>query len=105
MSLNVFADLELPKPDEHFLKASLLLAIAEIMRKSGLTQTEIAQRTGLKQPEVSRIMSERRNGFSTDRLARIAFSLGYVPIIELKPMNNAPRSKAKSARRTHRKAA
>jgi predicted XRE-type DNA-binding protein len=59
MSLNVFADLDLPKPDEHFLKASLLLAIADIMRKSGLTQTEIAQRTGLKQPEVSRIMSER----------------------------------------------
>ena len=103
MSLNVFADLELPKPDEHFLKASLLLAIADIMRKLGLTQTEIAQRTRLKQPEVSRIMAERWNGFSTDRLARIAFRLGYVPIIELKPMSN--RAKAKTVRKAHRRAA
>lgn len=103
MSLNVFADLELPKPDEHFLKASLLLAIADIMRKSGLTQTEIAQRTGLKQPEVSRIMSERWSGFSTDRLARIVFSLGYIPTIELKPMNT--RAKAKMVRKAHRTAA
>ena len=43
MSLSVFADLDLPKPDEHFLKASLPLAIADIMRKSGLTQMDIAQ--------------------------------------------------------------
>jgi predicted XRE-type DNA-binding protein len=105
MSSNVFADLELPKPDEHFLKASLLLAIADIMRKSGLTQMDIAQKSGLKQPEVSRIMSERWSGFSTDRLARIAFSLCYVPIIELRPMKNAGRSKTRPARKAQRSAA
>jgi transcriptional regulator with XRE-family HTH domain len=75
------------------------------MRKSGLTQVEIAERTGLKQPEVSRILSERAVGFSTDRLARIAFKLGYLPTIDLKPMSELRRSRAKPPRKASRTAA
>jgi predicted XRE-type DNA-binding protein len=92
MGYNVFADLELPKPNELFLRASLLLALGDLMRSSGLTQIEIAQKAGLKQPEVSRIMRGNDRGFSTDRLARIAFNLGYLPTIDLKPMASPRRS-------------
>jgi predicted XRE-type DNA-binding protein len=101
MSWNVFADLDLPKPDEEFLKVGLLQAIADIMRKSGLTQSELADKTGLKQPEVSRIMSGRWSGFSTDRLARTAFRLGYLPMIDLKPVSavQQPKARKKASRR------
>jgi predicted XRE-type DNA-binding protein len=102
MSQNVFADLDLPKPDALFLRASLLLALGKLMRRSGLTQVEIAARAGLKQPEVSRIMSGNDRGFSTDRLARVAFQLGYIPTIALKPMG---RGQAAKKAKVSRKAA
>jgi predicted XRE-type DNA-binding protein len=96
MGYNVFADLDLPKPDEHFLRSGLLLALAELMRNSGLTQGEIAAKAGLKQPEVSRIMNGSDRGFSTDRLARVAFKLGYLPTIDLRPMSRGERATRKS---------
>jgi len=86
MSYNVFADLDLPKPDEPFLRASLLRALRDVMRKSGLTQGQLAEKTGLKQPDVSRILSGSERGFSTDRLARVAFKLGFLPTVDLKPL-------------------
>lgn len=102
MSYNVFADLDLPKPDEMFLRAGLLLELGRLMRESKLTQVELAAGTGLKQPEVSRIMSGNDRGFSTDRLARVAFKLGYLPVIKLQPMTPARSHKSK---KTARKAA
>jgi predicted XRE-type DNA-binding protein len=107
MGYNVFADLDLPKPDEHFLRSGLLLALAELMRSSGLTQAEIAAKAGLKQPEVSRIMNGSDRGFSTDRLARVAFKLGYLPTIDLRPMSRGDRSARKpgpSSAQTSRRA-
>ncbi|HEY1385388.1 MAG TPA: helix-turn-helix transcriptional regulator [Dongiaceae bacterium] len=101
MSHNVFADLDLPKPDELFLRAALLRAVRGVMRKSGLTQEELAQKTGLKQPDVSRILNGGERGFSTDRLARIAFRLGYLPTVDLRPLprEEKARSKAKASSR------
>jgi predicted XRE-type DNA-binding protein len=101
MSYNVFADLDLPRPDALFLRATLLLALGKLMRRSRLTQVEIAAKAGLKQPEVSRIMSGNDRGFSTDRLARVAFRLGYIPTIALKPMarGRAAKPKKKASRK------
>jgi|SRR5688572_5827505 len=96
MSYNVFADLDLPKPDELFLGAGLLRAVRDVMRGSGLTQTQLAEKTGLKQPDVSRILSGGERGFSTDRLARIAFKLGYLPIVDLRPMPRAEKTRRKA---------
>ena len=86
MSYNVFADLDLPKPNELFLRAALLRAMRDAMRKSGLTQQQLAEKTGLKQPDVSRILNGGERGFSTDRLAGIAFKLGYRPTVKRRPM-------------------
>ena len=99
MSYNVFADLDLPKPDALFLRGGLLIELGRLMRESKLTQVEIAARTGLKQPEMSRIMSGNDRGFSTDRLARVAFKLGYLPMIQLQPLPSVRSNKAKKAAR------
>ena len=102
MSHNVFADLDLPKPDELFLRADLLIELGRLMRESRLTQVELAARTGLKQPEISRIMNGNDRGFSTDRLARVAFKLGYLPVIKLQPL---PPARSTRSKKTARKAA
>jgi predicted XRE-type DNA-binding protein len=100
MSYNVFADLDLPKPDELFLRAGLLRAVRDVMRKSGLTQQQLAEKAGLKQPDVSKILNGGAHGFSTDRLARIAFKLGYLPTVDLRPMHREKaRSRAKASGR------
>ena len=99
MSTNVFADLDLPKPDELFLRAGLLIELGRLMRESRLTQVELAARTGLKQPEISRIMNGNDRGFSTDRLARVAFKLGYLPVIKLQPLPPARSTRSKRAAR------
>ena len=41
---NVYADIGIPNPEEHAAKASLVMRMAEIMRRDGLTQTEAANR-------------------------------------------------------------
>lgn len=96
MSYNVFADLDLPKPDELFLRAALLRAVRDVMRKSGLTQEQLAERTGLKQPDISRVLNGRERGFSTDRLARIAFRLGYLPTVDLRPIPREEKSRSRA---------
>lgn len=93
MSHNVFADLDLPKPDELFLRAGLLIELGKLMRALRMTQVELAAKTGLKQPEISRILNGKDRGFSTDRLARIAFKLGYMPVIKLQSMQQGRSSK------------
>jgi predicted XRE-type DNA-binding protein len=93
MGTNVFADLELPKPDALFLRVSLLLELGRLMRESRLTQVELAEKTGLKQPEISRLLNGKDRGFSTDRLARIAMKLGYMPVIKLERLPEARSSR------------
>jgi len=66
------------------------------MRKSGLTQEQLAERTGLKQSDVSRILNGGERGFSTDRLARIAFKLGYLPTVDLRPLPRTEKARPKA---------
>ncbi len=51
---NVFADLGLPNPEEHQVKADLASRIDDIVRHRKLTQAKAAAVMGLKQPDVSR---------------------------------------------------
>lgn len=73
---NVFADLELPDPGEHQLKAWVVAHIAQRMRSDGLTQTQAAERMGLKQPDLSAVLNGRFRGYSVERLARCLSALG-----------------------------
>ncbi len=46
------------------------------MKASGLTQTEAAERMGLKQPDLSALLHGKVNGYSVERLARCLSALG-----------------------------
>ena len=66
---NVFADLELPNPEELQLKARLTHLITRIIKQRGWTQTQTAKALGIKQPDVSELSrGERLEHYSVERL-------------------------------------
>jgi len=75
-SENVFADLGLPNADELLIKADLAIAINGAIRKNGWSQAEVVERTGLTQPEVSKLGKMKTSGFSQERLQNVLRHLG-----------------------------
>jgi predicted XRE-type DNA-binding protein len=73
---NVFADLGLENADELLVKADLAHAINSEIRARGWTQAEAAERTGLTQPDVSRIGRMKTDGFSQERMLNALRRLG-----------------------------
>jgi predicted XRE-type DNA-binding protein len=73
---NVFADLELPNPEEMLTKAELARQISQIITKRHLTQVEAAELLGIDQPKVSALIRGKLSGFSTERLFRFLNALG-----------------------------
>jgi predicted XRE-type DNA-binding protein len=67
---NVFADLGFANPEEELLKAKLVREIRAIIKRRKLTQAKAATLLGLKQPDVSAIVTGRVGKFSIDRLVR-----------------------------------
>jgi predicted XRE-type DNA-binding protein len=82
---NVFADLGLPQADDEQLKASLVIAIRNLIEQRGLTQSAAALRMGITQPDVSNLVRGRVSGFSLERLLGFARALGTDVEIKLKP--------------------
>jgi predicted XRE-type DNA-binding protein len=76
-SKNVFADLGYADPDTHLLKAGLVMRIQDIISDSVLTQSEAADRMGLSQPDVSRLLRGQFRDVSVERLMRMLTRLGY----------------------------
>ena len=74
---NVFADLGLENPEELQIKARLVFEISQIIQKKKLTQAEVATRTALDQPKISRLLNGHLSGFSIDRLFAILNRLGH----------------------------
>jgi predicted XRE-type DNA-binding protein len=66
----VFADLGFENSEEELLKAKLVLAIRSVLKRRRLTQAKAATLIGLKQPDVSAIITGRTGKFSLDRLVR-----------------------------------
>ena len=73
---NVFADLGFAYPEEELLKAKLGGEIRAIIKRRRLTQAD-AGLLGLKQPDVSAIVTGRTGKFSIDRLVRCLDRLDY----------------------------
>jgi len=82
---NVFADLDLPHPEQELLKAKLTLQIYRLVKKRGLTQTEAGEILGIKQPHVSTLMRNRAGSFSVERLMDFLTALGQDVEITVKP--------------------
>ena len=74
---NVFADLGFANPEEELLKAKLVREIRGILKRRKLTQTKAAVILGLKQPDVSALVTGRVGKFSIDRLVRCLYRLDY----------------------------
>ena len=82
---NVFADLNLPNPEERLVKATIALSIGELIEKRGLTQEEAGTILGLPQPSVSNLVRGKLEKFTIDRLLRYMRKLDYDVIISFKP--------------------
>ena len=67
---NVFADLGFERPEEEQLKAQLVREIRDILKRRRLTQAKAADLLGLKQPDVSALITGRVHKFSLERLLR-----------------------------------
>ena len=74
---NVFADLGFANPEEELVKAKLVREIRGIIKRRKLTQTKAAAMLGLKQPDVSALVTGRVGKFSIDRLVRCLDRLDY----------------------------
>jgi predicted XRE-type DNA-binding protein len=74
---NVFADLGFANPEEELIKAKLIREIRAIIKRRKLTQAKAAALLGVKQPDVSSIVTGRVGKFSIDRLVRCLTRLDY----------------------------
>jgi predicted XRE-type DNA-binding protein len=86
---NVFADLNLPNPEEALTKAKLARQIHCIIKKKKLTQEQAALVLGIDQPKISALVSGRLSGFSLERLIRFLNKLGQDVTINVKPKPRA----------------
>jgi predicted XRE-type DNA-binding protein len=73
---NVFAQLDLPNPEERLRKARLMNVINDVIKRRELSQRDVAEATGLNQADISRIQHGRGSRYSTDRLLNILARLG-----------------------------
>lgn len=85
---NIFADLNLPNPDEWLAKAELARRISDLIDQRGLSQRQAAALLGVKQPQVSAVMRGLLEGFTTDRLFRFLNKLGQEIRIVVHPAEN-----------------
>ncbi|MEY9388313.1 putative XRE-type DNA-binding protein [Bradyrhizobium japonicum] len=88
---NIFADLGFANPEEELLKAKLIRELRAIIKRRKLTQTKAAELLGLKQPDVSALVTGRVGKFSIDRIVRCLDRLDYRVdvVIRHKPVRRA----------------
>jgi predicted XRE-type DNA-binding protein len=82
---NIFADLGLDQPQEHNVKAHFVMLITQMIEAQGLTQAQAAHKIGLRQPDVSKLLRGRFEGFSLERLLNFVRALGSDIEIKIKP--------------------
>jgi predicted XRE-type DNA-binding protein len=86
---NIFADLDLPNPRELDLKAQVAFLFGQMINKQNLSQSAAALKLGIAQPDVSRILNGRLDGFSLERLLTLVQGLGNDVEIKVRPAKNA----------------
>ena len=73
---NIFADLGLPHPDQHKLKAEVVARIGKLIADRRLTQRQAVDKMGIAQPDVSYLLHGQFTGFSLERLLNFVSALG-----------------------------
>src|SRR5258705_11617087 len=74
---DVFTDLGFGNPEQYLLKAALVRESRAIIKRRKLTQTKAAAMLGLRQPDVSALVTGRVGQFSIDRLLRCLDRMDY----------------------------
>lgn len=87
---NVFADLDLPNPEERLLKARLAIQIQEFLDEKGWTQHQAAEALGIDQPAISKLLRGRLAGFSVERLLELVRRLGHDIEVRISREEHAP---------------
>ena len=82
---NVFADLGLEDADELFTRSRLCFHVYRILTDRKLKQRDIATLLGIKQPEVSHLMSGHFSRFTTDKLLDFLRRLDRKVTIRISP--------------------
>jgi predicted XRE-type DNA-binding protein len=100
---NVFADLGFERPEEELLKAQLVREIRDIIKRRRLTQAKAADVLGLKQPDVSALITGRVHKFSLERLLRCVRRLDRDVVMVIRP-KRSPRAVSTRRRTIGRKA-
>ena len=72
----LLSDAEALEGNAQDLKAWIAERIDRSISVAGLTQTQAAERMGLKQPDLSAVLHGKLNGYSVERLARCLAALG-----------------------------
>jgi predicted XRE-type DNA-binding protein len=80
---NIFADLGLPNPEEHLVKARLASKILDGIESRGWTQVRAATELGISQPDVSRITNGLVRDYSVERLLQLLRRLGFQVTIQI----------------------
>jgi len=90
-SSNIFADLNIPNPEEKLTKLRLVVAINKIIEGRRLTQKETAKKLGITQPKISALLNYKLEGFSVERLMHFVTALEHDVVIEIRPRGRAKR--------------
>ena len=91
---NVFADIGIKDAVQHRARAQLVLRIASHIEDLKLSQTEVAKRLKISQPDVSRMLRGHFKDFAIERLFNFLMVLGHN--IEIRVDRPAPKSKGKA---------
>ena len=89
---NIFADLELKDSEEMRARSDLLSEIVHVIRKSDLSNKDIAGILEISQPKVSTLMSGKINDFSTDTLMQYLAKLGSIVEIRVQHVGRLSKS-------------
>ena len=73
---NVFADLNLPQPDDLLAKAELSAKIIREIQRRRMTQGQATAILGVDQPKISALKQGKLSAFSIERLMRFLILLG-----------------------------
>ena len=86
---NVFVDLGFSEEQaaELTIKSCLFTILQKVVTKTlkKTTQAEIAERLGVDQPIISKIMNDKMTGFSVERIANYLLKLDYDICLEAHP--------------------
>ncbi len=74
---NVFADLGLPDPEEHLLKAKLVSRIQRLLDERGMTDAQAAESFDMTPADVDHMLRGAFRGILIDQLIHYLRCLGY----------------------------